>query len=74
MSCIMDLVKELHDYNKKQGLFERGSLSYGWSFGIAWGSVAAALIGPIISTIGLLKSPTETNTPIGHAPTMSLKK
>ena len=49
----MSLVKELHD--KKEIYF-----SYSWCFGIAWASVAVALIGSIISTIGLFKSLRET--------------
>ena len=74
MSCIMSLVKELHDYNEEHRLFSRGSFSYSWSFGIAWASVAVALIGSIISTTGLFKSPIETNAPIVNAPTISFKK
>ena len=71
MSCIMSLVKELYDYVEKYRAF---SFSYGWCFGIAWASVAVALIGSIISTIGLLISPRETNAPVVNAPNMSFKK
>ena len=71
MSCIMSLVKELYDYVEKDHSF---SFSYGWCFGIAWASVAVALIGSIISTIGLFKSPRETNAPVPNAPIMSFKK
>ena len=67
----MSLAKELHDSKEKYGLLDRGLFSYGWSFGIGWASEAVAVMGAIISTIGLFKSPTETNTPIGNAPTMS---
>ena len=74
MSCIMSLVKELHDCNEEHRLFLRCSFSYSWSFGIAWASVAVALIGSIISTTGLFKSPIETNAPIVNAPTISFKK
>ena len=74
MSCMMSLVKELHDYNEKHRVISRGSFSYSWCFGIAWASVAVALIGYIISTIGLLVSPRETNAPVVNAPNMSFKK
>ena len=71
MSCIMSLVKELYDYVAKDHAF---SFSYSWCFGIAWASVAVALIGSIISTIGLFKSPRETNAPVPNAPITSFKK
>ena len=71
MSCSMSLVKELLDYVEKDRVF---SFSYGWCFGIAWASVAIALIGSIISTIGLFKSPRETNAPVSNAPITSFKK
>ena len=74
MSCIMSLVKELHDYNQERYMFPRGSYSYSWSFGIAWASVAVALVGAIISTIGLFMSPRETDITIVNAPSMSFKK
>ena len=74
MSCMMSLVKELHDHNEKHRVFSRGSFSYSWCFGIAWAFVAVALIGSIISTIGLLISPRETNAPVVNAPNMSFKK
>ena len=70
----MSLVKELHGYKEKHCVFSRGSFSYSWCFGIAWASVAVALIGSIISTIGLLISPRETNAPVVNAPNMSFKK
>ena len=70
----MSLVKELHGYNEKHRGFSRSSFSYSWCFGIAWASVAVALIGSIISTIGLLISPRETNAPVVNAPNMSFKK
>ena len=73
MTCLMSLVKELHDYDEKHRVFSRGSFSYSWRFGIAWASVAVALIGFIISTIGLLISPRETNAPAVDAPNMSFK-
>ena len=73
MTCLMSLVKELHDYDEKHRVFSRGSFSYSWSFGIAWASVAVALIGFIISTIGLLISPRETNALAVEAPNMSFK-
>ena len=53
MGCYMSLVKELHDNGKIY-------YSYSWCFGIAWASVAVALVGSIISTIGLFKSLKET--------------
>ena len=74
MSCIMSFFKELNDYNKERYIFRRGSYSYSWSFGIAWASVAVALIGAIISTIGLFMSPREIEIPIVNAPSMSFKK
>ena len=70
----MSLVKELRDYVEKRRVFSRGSFSYSWCFGIAWASVAVALIGSIISTIGLFKSPRETNAPVPNAPITSFKK
>ena len=70
----MSLIKELHDYNKQRRLFPRGPYTYSWSFRIAWAAVAVALVGAIISTIGLFVSPRETDVPIANAPTMSFKK
>ena len=70
----MSLFKELHDYNKARGLFPRGPYTYSWSFGIAWAAVAVALVGAIISTVGLFMSPRETDVPIANAPTMNFKK
>ena len=74
MSCNMSLVKELRDYVEKRRVFSRGSFSYSWCFGIAWASVAVALIGSIISTIALFKSPREANAPVANAPITSFKK
>lgn len=74
MGCIMSLIKELHDYNKDFELFPRGPYSYSWSFGVAWASVAVALVGAIISTIGLFMSPRENDVSIVNAPSMSFRK
>lgn len=74
MSCGTSLVNELHDYDKQIDIFPNRPYSYGWSYGIGLASVAIALIGSIISTIGLLISPRETNAPVVNAPNMSFKK
>ena len=50
----MSLVKDM------DALYGKGFYSYSWSFGMALASVAVALIGSIISTIGLFKSLRET--------------
>ena len=64
MSCGTSLVNELHDYDKQISVFPRGPYSYGWSYGIGWASVAIALIGSIISTIGLFQLPRDAGNPI----------
>ena len=53
----MSLVKQLHDYNKERGLYPRSPYSYSWSFGMAWESVAVALVDVIVSKIDLFMSP-----------------
>ena len=70
----MSLVKELHDYKQECYIFPRGFYSYSWSFGTAWASVAVALVGAIISTIGLFMSPRENDIPTVNAPIMGFKK
>ena len=70
----MGLVKQLPDYNKERGLFPRGPYSYSWSFGMAWASVAIALVDVIVSKIGLFMSPRETDVSIVNAPSISFKK
>ena len=64
MSCGTSLVNELHDYDKQIDIFPNRPYSYGQSYGIVWASVAIALIGSIISTIGLFQLQADAGNPI----------
>ena len=59
MSCYISYSKDLRDKFK----YTRYDHSYGWTYGFGWASVAIALIGSLISIIGLFQLPRDVENP-----------
>ena len=52
MTCYTELRNDTEEKNKCW--LNNSCLKYGWTYGIGWATVALALIGTTISTVGFL--------------------